>query len=61
MPGVEAVRAICLLNLFWLSSRGGKHLNAAVQFNATVASAVWEIDLVRSVFSSTITRQTELC
>ncbi|ORY92479.1 hypothetical protein BCR35DRAFT_2083 [Leucosporidium creatinivorum] len=46
-PSLEGLRAVVLLNMFWASWDGGKHLEAAITFNMTAISTVWELELPR--------------
>lgn len=45
---LEGLRAVVLLNMFWVSWDGGKHLEAAITFNMTAVSGLWELELVSS-------------
>lgn len=45
-PLVEGLRAVVLLNTFWASWSGGKHLESGLAYSTTAISALWELDMV---------------
>ncbi|KAI5479839.1 hypothetical protein MNV49_002651 [Pseudohyphozyma bogoriensis] len=44
-PSLDSIRAVVVLNQFWSTWQGGKHLQASVNFNTAVIAAAWELEL----------------